>query len=223
MNQTFKKILNTGERAFSTFVEQFFTVLLGSGAASLLVTPHLAAIADRAGFAALMSLGMSILTFGWTKQSDGVDNILRIVKTGAQVTLGDMMASGTTSLVHTDWNHALAAGLTVMGPAALKVLAAQGMAATAGGSLIPKSFDHSSQQSVPTVLNTADLDYSSAVSINPAELEYDDIPAESEIVVPPHQEANLVGAGHPVSYDGQTHNEPLIGPQSPGVGQHSAE
>lgn len=209
MNETGKKLLNLGERAFSTFAEQFFTVLLGTGAASLLVTPHITEAADRAGFAALVSLGMSVLTFGWSKQSDGVDNVLRILKTGLQVTLGDMMASGTTSLVHTDWTHALAAGLTVMGPAALKVLAAQGMATTAGGSLVPKTLDHSTDQPVATALTADDLDYSSAVLINPTDLEYDDIPADSEIVVPPHQEAGLA--------------TPVLSDEDDSAGAHSAE
>jgi hypothetical protein len=179
MNDTLKKFLNLGERAGTTFLEQFFTVMLGSGAASLLVNPHWASAADRAGFAALVSIGTSLVTFGIPKLPAGVDAILRIFKTGLQVFLGDLLASSNTpSLVHADWKHALAAGVVVMGPAALKVLAALGIQSTVGASVLPATLDN-----VP--VSAAQLNY-----VTPDQLNY----AQPPGAVPdtaPHIEANL--------------------------------
>lgn len=197
MSNAWKKILNLAERAGSTFAEQFFMVLLATGAISSASGHDFAVSADRAGFAAVMSIATSLLTYGWTKQSVVVDNILRILKTGLQVFVGDIVASHITSLIHTDWKTALAAAIAVMGPAALKVLAATALPSLDGGALIPVALAPDSVSSDD--IDPAHLDYGDTGSeipvIDPADLEYDEPAADQPVVLPPHTEANLTGNG----------------------------
>jgi hypothetical protein len=193
MNTAAKQFLNLAERAGTTFAEQFITVMLGTGAVSLVASPHWTVAGDRAGFAALVSIGTSLLTFGVPKLPAGIDAILRVLKTGLQVFLGDLIASSATpSLVHADWRHALAAGVVVMGPAALKVIGALGISTTDGAALIPHSLS-------ATAITPDQLNY-----VLPTQLDYPTPDTQTAppgavdpatAVTAPHVEANLAEVG----------------------------
>jgi hypothetical protein len=125
------------ERAGRTFVQQFAVLLLVSGSAGLLVTQNWVLALDSAGFAALVSLLTSVLTFKLSAQSVLVDLGLRVVKTFLQSFLGTLTATNVLSVAHADWKGALAVAVPVALTALVTGIAALGIPGTHGASLLP--------------------------------------------------------------------------------------
>lgn len=133
-------LLDPLERAGSTFVQQFVVVLLATGSAGLVAGQQWAAAADVAGFAAIVSLLTSALSFGVPRLSAAADLGLRVAKTGLQSFLGVLAGDQLTgSVVHADWKAALAVAIPVMLTAALKGLAALAAPWSDGASLLPST------------------------------------------------------------------------------------
>lgn len=132
-------VLDPLERAGSTFVQQLVVILLASGSAGAAGVQHWALAADTAGFAAALSLVMSVATFSVPKLAPGLDLALRVLKTFAQSFGGVLIASQATSFVHAGWKAALAAAIPTALLALLKGLAALPIVQTDGASLLPAS------------------------------------------------------------------------------------
>lgn len=138
MNPILRKyLLDPFERAASTFVQQLVIVLLTATGASLLVTQNWAVALDSAGFAALLSLATSLLTFWVSVKPPAVDLALRLLKTFVQSVLGTLLANNVQSVVHADWKGALSLALPVTLAALLKGIAAFSLPGTIGASLLP--------------------------------------------------------------------------------------
>lgn len=133
------KILNMLERSGSTFVQQFVIVLMvGGGGATLLVTQNWLLAADTAGFAGIISLGTSLVSWSISPLSPWADLAMRVVKTFGQSMLGSLTASVVVpSVVHAPWLGALAIAVPVALTALLKGLAAMALPYTNGASLLP--------------------------------------------------------------------------------------
>lgn len=127
-------VLDPLERAGRTFVQQFVTVLLATGAA--MVTQNWLLALDSAGFAALISVLTSVLTFAVPPQRAVVDLVLRVGKTFVQSLVGTLAASGVL-LTQADWRGAVAVAL----PAAFAALVSAGVP-----SLIPAGVARATEQ-----------------------------------------------------------------------------
>lgn len=131
-------LLDPLERAVSTFVQQFVVILSVSSGATLLITQNWLMAADTAGFAAILSLLTSLLTFGIPKLPPAWDLLLRVLKTFGQSLFGSLAASVVApSVVHAPWLGALAIAVPVALTAFLKGLAALAVPQTEGASLLP--------------------------------------------------------------------------------------
>jgi hypothetical protein len=130
-------VLDPAERAASTFVQQFAVILLATGSAGLIHYQQWGAAADTAGFAALISIGTSLLTFPVPKLNAGADLVLRVLKTGGQSFVGVLVAAQVTSVVHANWKDALATAVPVALTALLKGLASLAAPWSEGASLLP--------------------------------------------------------------------------------------
>lgn len=124
------------ERAGRTFAQQFVFVLLG-GTGGLLITQNWLVAVNSAGFAALLSILMSVLTFKVPPLPAGADLTLRVVKTFIQSFVGTVTAASVLDLSHVDWKGSLAIAFPVAFSALVTGLAALGIANTRGASLIP--------------------------------------------------------------------------------------
>lgn len=106
-------IVDPLERALRTFVQQFSVLLLASGTAGLLVSQNWLVAIDSAGFAAIVSLLTSVITFKVPALPDWADVGLRGVKTFIQSFLGTLTATNVLSVTHTNWKGALAVAVPV--------------------------------------------------------------------------------------------------------------
>lgn len=126
------------ERAASTFVQTLTVLLLATGSAGLVGYQDWSKAADVAAFAAVVSVGISILTFPVPKLPQAIDLLLRVLKTGVQAFAGVLASDQFThSVVHADWHAALATTVPVMLVALLKGLSALALPWTDGASLLP--------------------------------------------------------------------------------------
>lgn len=136
-------LLDPLERAASTFVQQFTVLLLATGSVGLVSYQQWGLAADVAGFAAVLSLITSILTFSIPKLPVLWDVVWRTVKTGLQSFFGVLAADQMThSVVHADWKAALAVAVPTMIAALLKALASLAAPWSEGASLLPIQADH---------------------------------------------------------------------------------
>jgi hypothetical protein len=136
-------VLDPLERAGSTFVQQFVVLLLATGSAGLVSYQQWGLAADVAGFAAILSLITSILTFAVPKLPVAADVAWRTIKTGLQSFFAVLAADTMThSVVHADWKAALAVALPTMIAALLKSLASLAAPWSEGASLLPTRADH---------------------------------------------------------------------------------
>jgi hypothetical protein len=134
-------LLDPLERAASTFAQQFVNVLLAGGAGGLLVSQNWSVAVDTAGFAAIISVLLSVTTFKVPNQPAQVDLMLRVARTYVASFVGTVTASHAThSVVHADWKAAAAIAVPVAFTAGLKGLAALSLRNTIGASLIPKTW-----------------------------------------------------------------------------------
>jgi hypothetical protein len=134
-------VLDPLERASTTFVQQFVNFLLAVGAGGLLATQNWAGAADTAAFAAVISLILSVATFKVPPLSSVWDLVLRVVRTFLSSTAATLVAGKAThSIVHADWQGAVAIAVPVAFTALLKGIAALGLQDTPGASLIPSSW-----------------------------------------------------------------------------------
>lgn len=133
-------LLDPLERAGSTFGQQFLVLVLPTlSVGAALHYQDWGAAADTAGFAAILSLITSALTFGTPHLSPLRDLFWRVAKTGLQ-SFGGVLAADhmTHSVVHADWHAALATALGAAGMALLKGWAVGGFPGTApGASALP--------------------------------------------------------------------------------------
>lgn len=130
-------VLDPLERAARTFVQQFVVILLATGTAGLLVHQNWLIGLDSAGFAAIVSLLTSALTFKVPALSANLDLLLRVVKTFLQSFVGTLAASQALDISHADWKGALALAIPVAMTSLLTGLAALGVSGTNGASLLP--------------------------------------------------------------------------------------
>lgn len=130
-------VLDPLERAGRTFLQQFVVILLATGDAGLLVTQNWAFAADSAGFAAVVSVLTSVLTFKVQTLPAAADLALRVAKTFVQSLLGTLAASHITSVAHADWKGALAIAVPVALTALLTGLLALAQPGTNGASFLP--------------------------------------------------------------------------------------
>ncbi len=129
------------ERAGTTFVQQFVNFLLAVGAGGLLVTQNWAGAADTAGFAAIISLILSVATFKVPPLAPVWDLVIRVVRTFLSSMVATLVAgTATHSVVHASWEAAAAVAIPVAFTALLKGIAALGLHDTTGASLIPSSW-----------------------------------------------------------------------------------
>lgn len=125
------------ERAARTFVQQFTVLLVAGGTAGLLVTQNWLLALDSAGFAAIVSVLTSVLTFKVPALSAQFDLALRVAKTFLQSFLGTLTATNVLSVSHADWKGALAVAVPVALAALVTGVAALGVPGTHGASLLP--------------------------------------------------------------------------------------
>ena len=129
------------ERAGTTFVQQFVNFLLAVGAGGLLVSQNWAGAADTAGFAAIISLILSVATFKVRPLSAVWDLVIRVLRTFLSSMAATLVADKAIhSVVHANWQAAAAIAIPVAFTALLKGIAALGLRETAGASLIPSSW-----------------------------------------------------------------------------------
>lgn len=125
------------ERAVRTFGQQFIVFLAAAGSTSgLLANQHWLFAVEASALAAGVSILTSVLTFWMPTQTPSMDLFLRVVKTFVQSVVGTMLLNITTD-AHIDLTAAVALALPVAGTALLLGLAALGVPATAGVSLLP--------------------------------------------------------------------------------------
>lgn len=136
-------VLDPLERAASTFVQQFgvlvipLLVIMTNGKLGF-TAAQLEAAADMAGFAAIISIITSVITFPIPKLSAAADLVLRVIKTYLQSFLATITtAAWVPSVLHADWKVALVAAIPVAGVALLKGLAALAAPWSEGASLLP--------------------------------------------------------------------------------------
>jgi hypothetical protein len=128
------------ERAVSTFVQAFAVLLVGTGSVAVVGVQEWAKAADVAGFAAILSLITSILTFSVPQLPVAWDIIWRTFKTGLQAFFGVLAADQMThSVLHADWKAALAVAVPVALAALLKSVAALAAPWSDGASLAPRA------------------------------------------------------------------------------------
>jgi hypothetical protein len=133
-----KYVLDPLERAVSTFVQAFAVLLVGTGSVAVVGVQEWAKAADVAGFAAILSLITSILTFAVPELPVVWDIIWRTVKTGLQAFFGVLAADQMThSVLHADWKAALAVAVPVALAALLKSVAALAAPWSKDASLAP--------------------------------------------------------------------------------------
>jgi hypothetical protein len=133
-------VLDPLERAASTFVQQFVVLLIPTMvvADDVVKVTNYGIAADIAGFAALISLLTSILTFKVPVLPIGWDLTFRVIKTFIQSLAGTLTADQVTpSLVHANWHSALGIALVVSMTALLKGLASIAAPWSHGASLLP--------------------------------------------------------------------------------------
>jgi len=134
-------VIDPLERAVATFVQQFVVIILPAIAAFSISNadfqPWLKA-ADIAGYAAILSLITSILTFSVPKLPVLWDIVWRTVKTFLQSMFGvlaaDQLSPGT---VHAGWLMAVGVAIPVALAALVKSLAALAAPWSEGASLAP--------------------------------------------------------------------------------------
>lgn len=171
--------LDPAERAGSTFIQHFTVVLLATGSAGFIDHQSWLLAADTAGFAAIISLLTSLITFGVPKLNPELDLALRVVKTFAQSFLGVLAASAMPqqSVVHANWSAALAVAIPTAIAAGLKGLAALPLSWSDGASLLPNG-------NAP--VQSGELDYGLPLT-SVADAGEDTPP----VILPGHVEANL--------------------------------
>lgn len=134
-------LLDPFERAGTTFVQQFVNFLLAVGSGGLLASQNWAGAADTAAFAAVISVILSVATFTVPPLSSVWDLAIRVVRTFLSSTAATLVAGkATQSIVHADWQGAVAIAVPVAFTALLKGIAALGLHDTPGASLIPTSW-----------------------------------------------------------------------------------
>ena len=102
------------ERAARTFVQQFVIMLpIGSGAVGLIASQSWLVALDSAGFAAIVSVLTSVLTFKVPPLPNWADVALRGVKTFLQSFIGTLTTANVLSVAHADWKGALAVAVPV--------------------------------------------------------------------------------------------------------------
>lgn len=112
------------ERAGSTFVQQFVVLALPYVVIGRALNVPWLALLSVAGFAGIISVLTSVLSFPIPKLSAGVDFVLRVAKTFLQSFLGVLVASHVTNVVHAPWQQSLLTAFPVAFLAFLKGLAA---------------------------------------------------------------------------------------------------
>lgn len=142
-------VLDPGERAVSTFIEQFTVLMIpllvivtdAQGNARLGIRwSDVLGVVDVATFAGLISIVTSLVTFPVPKLDVYWDLVLRVVKTYLQSFLGAVTAAGLLpSVIHLDWKVALLAGIPVAGAALLKGLASMAAPWSEGASLLKRN------------------------------------------------------------------------------------
>ena len=131
-------VVDPAERAVSTFLQTFAVLLVGTGSVALVGVQVWAKAADVAGFAAILSLITSILTFAVPELPVMWDIVWRTFKTGLQAFFGVLAADQMThSVVHANWTGALAVAVPVALAALLKSVAALAAPWSSGASLAP--------------------------------------------------------------------------------------
>lgn len=125
------------ERAGRTFAQQFTVLLLASGSAGLMVSQNWLVAVDSAGFAAVISVLTSVLTFKVPVLPDWADLGLRVAKTFLQSFVGTVTAANVLSVSHADWKGALGIAIPVAMTALLTGIAALAVPGTNGASLLP--------------------------------------------------------------------------------------
>lgn len=141
-------VLDPGERAVSTFVEQFTVLMIpllvivtdAQGHARLGVRwSDVLGVVDVSTFAGLVSIVTSVLTFKVPKLNAAWDLTWRVSKTYLQSFVGAITAAGLLpSVIHLDWKVALLAGIPVAGAALLKGLASFAAPWSDGASLLSR-------------------------------------------------------------------------------------
>lgn len=106
-------VLDPLERAGRTFLQQFFVVLGTAGAAGLLAHQSWLVALDSAGFAAILSILMSVLTFKIPPLPVAGDIAARVVRTFIQSFVGTLGAAHVLSVSQANWSGALAVASTV--------------------------------------------------------------------------------------------------------------
>jgi uncharacterized membrane protein AbrB (regulator of aidB expression) len=186
-------VLDSLERAGSTFVQQFVVLLLATGSAGLISHQDWATAADAALFAAILSLITSVLTFTVPALPPALDLSWRVVKTFGQSFFGVLAGDQFThSVIHADWKAALAVAVPVAMTALLKGLAAFAAPWSVGASLLPTG-----PAGAPSV-SVAALDYG---PLTPADPALADQTYLGTAVVADHAEAGLAEASTPASTD----------------------
>jgi hypothetical protein len=120
---TYTWIVDPWERALSTFAQQFATMLIVAGSASLLLRQSWLLALDSAGFAGIIALLMAYVgaLTALNEASATWDLIRRVVLTGVQSFLGIMTASVVApSVIHAPWLGALGAAVIAMLTAFIK-------------------------------------------------------------------------------------------------------
>lgn len=132
-----KYVLDPVERAGSTFVQTFVILLIGTGSVAVIGFQEWGHAANYAGFAALISIGTSVLTFSFPEFNPLADLVFRTIKTGFQSFMGVLIGGAVLSVTGADWKQALAVAIPVAVTALLKGLAALAVPQLRGASLIP--------------------------------------------------------------------------------------
>lgn len=197
-------VLDPLERAVSTFVQQWV----------ILITPLLVLVnvnghqqlgvslnaiitaSDMSGFAAIVSLITSIISFRVPKLPPAADLVVRVAKTYLQSFVASItLATFLPSILHADWKVALVGAVPVASLALLKGLATLAAPWSDGASLIPLR---------------ASLYKHSISPVHPAAVQAAVLLADSQ---DPHWEGlDSAKASSP---------EPL--PQAPNLGKHEAQ
>jgi hypothetical protein len=140
-NPTFVKyVLDPLERAGSTFVQQFVVIIVGTGSVAVVGFQAWGHAANYSGFAALISIGTSILTFSFPEFNPLADLAFRVIKTAFQSFMGVLIGGAVLSVTGADWKGALAVAIPVAVAALLKGLAALAVPQLRGASVIPANF-----------------------------------------------------------------------------------
>jgi hypothetical protein len=128
-------VVDPAERAARTFIQQFAVVMFPAGV--LAAGQHWMLALDSAGFAAIVSVLTSVLTFKVPSLPNWADLGLRVVKTFLQSFVGTLSATNVLSVSHADWKGALAVAVPVAFTALLTGISALAIPGTVGASLLP--------------------------------------------------------------------------------------